>query len=441
MKPRDVAADELPQMRALADAIGDVLDGWQATRHALWLREAELAVGVPLVTRSDEDAHLAERLQAILQGAAEAVDAHAAALYLLDDATSQLKLRAAWGLPPDRFVSPARPLRGALADLEALTGHAVVLEDTHLLPHWKTPENFAAAVCVPVSSPTTPLGTLWVFGREVREFSEQQTNMIEIVAGRLASDLEREILLSAAEENRALRRDLESLAERRDDEDPLSHVLSDAWQLAARSHRGRETGGDFVDWHVSDDDTLALALGSAHGQGLARTTTASLVQGAVKSALLVGMPPKKLMQHIASVLWTTSTGDQGASLIAFQLHPREGQVNYCSAGPLGAIVVRASRPSSISQGSAPLGCDADAAYHCATQQLALGDALVVVSDAVRKAVNSASEQLGEAAIADAVQQQLSATAEEIATAIYELWHHHTDDPRREVTIVVAKRMA
>jgi serine phosphatase RsbU (regulator of sigma subunit) len=218
-------------------------------------------------------------------------------------------------------------------------------------------------------------------------------------------------------------------------------VLSDAWQLAARSHRGRETGGDFVDWHVADDETLAIALGSAHGQGLSRTTTAALVQGAVKSALLVGLAPKKLIQHVASVLWTTSTGDQGASLIALQLHPHEGQVDYCSAGPLGAIVVRKSRPSSISQGATPLGVDADASYHCASQQLARGDVLVVVSDAVRKAVNNAGEQLGEAAIADAVQQQLSAPAEEIAAAIFELWQRHTDDPRREVTIVVAKRMA
>ena len=73
------------------------------------------------------------RLEAVLRGGTEAVDCQAAALYLLDDATSQLKMRSCWGLPLDRLAAPARPLKGAVADLEALLGHAVVIEDTDVL--------------------------------------------------------------------------------------------------------------------------------------------------------------------------------------------------------------------------------------------------------------------------------------------------------------------
>ena len=52
-----------------------------------------------------------------------------------------------------------------------------------------------AAVCVPVSTSTTILGTLWIFSTAKRDFTPQQTNIIEMVAGRVASDLERAMLV------------------------------------------------------------------------------------------------------------------------------------------------------------------------------------------------------------------------------------------------------
>ena len=127
-KPENPAVDhpslvmERRDAEQLADGLADMLKELLRTQKVLWHREAELAAGVPLVHRQEEKRHLAIRLESILRGGAEAVDADAAALYLLDDATSQLKLRSCWGLPRSRLLEPARPLEGSLADLEALLG-------------------------------------------------------------------------------------------------------------------------------------------------------------------------------------------------------------------------------------------------------------------------------------------------------------------------------
>lgn len=135
--------------------------------------------------------HLVERLEAVLRAAAEAIGCRAAAVYLLDDATTELNSATAWGLPEDRLLEPARPLR-AQADLEALAGHAVALEDATLFPHWNLPEpSYPAAVCVPIATPTELLGTLWVFADAKRAFSDHEVNLVEISSGRVASDLER----------------------------------------------------------------------------------------------------------------------------------------------------------------------------------------------------------------------------------------------------------
>ena len=120
-------------VQRLAGSIADVLGELLETRRAVWQREAELAAGVPLVPHREEEKHLAAHAGGRTKSGREAVGGDAIALYLLDESTSELKLRSAWGLPFDRLVAAARPLQGAIADLEALLGHAVVLDNEQMM--------------------------------------------------------------------------------------------------------------------------------------------------------------------------------------------------------------------------------------------------------------------------------------------------------------------
>ncbi len=67
------AALDLADARPLALSVASLLAEISRLRHALWQREAELAAGVPVSARPDEGPHLAERLEAVLKGGAEAV--------------------------------------------------------------------------------------------------------------------------------------------------------------------------------------------------------------------------------------------------------------------------------------------------------------------------------------------------------------------------------
>ncbi len=96
----------------LAGAIAKVLSDLDVARDALRKREAELAATVPVIERSADPVHLAERLEAVLRGGAQAVNCHAAAVYLLDSATTELKLRAAYGLPRERLALDPRLAHG-----------------------------------------------------------------------------------------------------------------------------------------------------------------------------------------------------------------------------------------------------------------------------------------------------------------------------------------
>jgi sigma-B regulation protein RsbU (phosphoserine phosphatase) len=440
VETQSIAGLDLDQVRPLALELSNLLGQLQRTRHALWQREAELAAGVPITAHANEAAHLAERLEGVLRGGAEAVGAQAAALYLLDDATSQLKLRSAWGLPKDRLLEPARPLRGAVADLEALMGHAVVLEDAAMLPHWKTPENFASAVCVPVSTPTIPLGTLWVFCDRVRDFSSEQTNLVEIIAGRLASDLEREMLLQEGVQSKQIERQLQRAAGWQQDRLPSIMPLLDDWQLAGWTSQARGIGGDFYDWCVVPDGALAVAVGDAHGALLEAGLSAASLHTAIKSHELYRHDAGQMLSRLNETLWTASPGDQFASLFYARIDPDSAALEYASAGRVGVIILRADQFEILPAESAPLGTDPDSTFARHQQQLGPGDVLVVVSEGVLGSCLDASQPITEATLANALQPHRHATAEQLVERVRSLLTSHASQPPADdCTVLIVKR--
>ncbi|REJ67941.1 MAG: GAF domain-containing protein [Planctomycetota bacterium] len=172
-------------LERLAELITAQLEVYDTLRQ----REAEraaLAVPEPARGRIED---VDRRLRAVLGGAADSLKCHACAAYVLDEETTELNLVAAVGLPDARLLEPPRPLEGALGDLEALTGHAVVLEDDALHGLWRVPEPCGAALCVPVATDTSILGTLWLYAREPRSFTMTECNLAEIIAGRVALEL------------------------------------------------------------------------------------------------------------------------------------------------------------------------------------------------------------------------------------------------------------
>ncbi len=254
-------------MPQILEALLPLAREFRETEKTLQRREAELAAQVPVVEVAREEEHLSARLQAALRCGAMAVRASAAALYLLDEGTSELKLRACWGIPTERLLERPRSLAGATADLEALTGHAVVLENRQLLHVWQVPEEgFEAAVCVPVSSPSTPLGTLWLFFDEERTISDEESNVVEVVAARVAADLERHVLLQHVSQQRAEERHLPRLAESWNAMPRTPPELAHA-RVAGWTERGGPFATTFHDWFMLDNGDVLMAVGQAEESG------------------------------------------------------------------------------------------------------------------------------------------------------------------------------
>jgi serine phosphatase RsbU (regulator of sigma subunit) len=431
----------LETVRPLALALANLLGDVNRTKHALWQREAELAAGVPVAVRPDERRHVAERLQCVLQGGAEALHCEAAALYLLDETTSSLKLRAMWGLPQAKLLEAARPLRGAVADLEALVGHAVVLEDTSLLPHWRCPEeDFAAAVCVPVSTSSTPLGTLWLFSRTQREFSDSQTNLAEIIAGRLAADLEREMLLTVGANAKHSDKQFEVAARWQQDRLPSVVPLLTEVEVSGWTQQASGIGGDFHDWTVLPDGRLSLAVGDAQGAPLQAGLNAAAVQAALRAHLGYRHSASQLLSRLNDTLWQGSAGDQFASFGYVIVNPETGEAELALAGSVAAVLIRADEREIFAADGPPLGTGIEPPIKVANFTLKPGECLVMLSSGVRNATDQAGLRIGEAVMGATLRRHLHEPAESLAGWLRRLLEKSgAQELSEDRTVLVCKR--
>jgi phosphoserine phosphatase RsbU/P len=425
-------------VRLLAGSIADVLGELLQTRHALRQREAELAAGVPVVPHREEEKHLAARLEAVLRAGIDAVDCRAAGVYLLDDATTELKLRCSCGLPPDRLAAPARPLQGALADLEALLGHAVVLDDDSVMPTWNAPEDFPAAVCVPISTPTMLLGTLWVFSNEKRGFSDHETNILEVISGRLASDLEREMLLRAGVDAARLQKQVAAAERLQRNELPTIAPLLDGWDVAGCTAQAENVGGAFHDWFCLPDGLLAVAVGQADGGGIAGAMTADAAKTALRSHAPYHRQADRILQQVNLTLWTGSAGDRHVTLFEGLIETATGRVCCASAGRPSIMLLGVDGVLSVGRNSIKLGESAEADFEQFGYELRPGETLLIFTGG--SIADAAGCLATETAVANALQGKHDLAAAELAAAAQAaLIAQNPDHERRDRSILAVKR--
>jgi phosphoserine phosphatase RsbU/P len=309
-------------------------------------QEAELATQVGVTLRPDEQQTLLSRLEQILQSGAVGAEFDAAALYLLDEGTSELKLRASWGLPASRLADPGRPLRGALADLEALLGNAVLLDDVEANPMWASPEAFPTALVVPIGSPSMPHGTLWLWSRQPRKLGAQQIEVANLAASRLMAELERQVLCGQLQQSRHWEGAVELASVAQADLLPGPQPLHQRIELGGWTFQADRVGGAFHDWDVTAGERVVAALGQAAASGVVGSLAATSCQQLVRSGWLSQWNTAQIVQRTSDLMWGEHEADWRMALGLMQLNPRTGHGQLCVAGPIQAHIVspRGFRP-------------------------------------------------------------------------------------------------
>ncbi|MFN3189876.1 MAG: PP2C family protein-serine/threonine phosphatase [Aureliella sp.] len=364
---------------ALLEKLDALVQQLRSAEGTIELQEAQLASGIGVSVRKDEAELLTARLLETLGRATEQTGSDAAAIYLLDETTSQLKMRSCFGLPKTALAGPARELRGSLADLEALMGNAVLIENTKLAPEWSCPEDFAAALCLPIGSPTMPQGTLWLWSSHVRDFSHEDIELAKGASDKVLVDIERSVLADEVLRTRAVNRDIESASMVQASRLPSLQPLHRDYEVGGWTFQGQALGGNFHTWTINRQEEICAALGAAINAGPAGALVATSLQTVVETCWNARHRPSQILRKANDILWDVEDGDWRSSLCYLQIHPESGATQLGTTGDIQAFLVSSRGVRMINGTPTYLAEQPDTTFRNEQLTLEGGELLVVAS--------------------------------------------------------------
>jgi GAF domain-containing protein len=253
-----------PEETALIGFIGEQLGGAIAKskleeRTESAARRMEALAGLAR-TISEED-YLDRILQAISEMVAETLDSPVCSIMLVDEDRRELVISAARCSSPEYLHKMPLKIEDSLIGRVVREGRVIVIRDVLEEKQYRYPElarrtGLASLLSVPLMTREKVIGTINLYTREVRQFTEDEIGFVKVVAGQAAIAIENARLMSEALE---MKRTLEArkLMERAKGILQHKHNLTEEeayLRLRNESRRLRRSMRDLAEAVILSDD-------------------------------------------------------------------------------------------------------------------------------------------------------------------------------------------
>ena len=182
---------------------------------------------------------------------------------------------------------------------------------------------------------------------------------------------------------------------------------------------------------------LGVALGDISGKGIPAALMMASLQASLRAeAMRAGNEIAELMSRVNQALYEASSADRYATFFYAQFDPASRRLTYVNGGHCAPLLFRAGGADAadgapgverlgskkierLDEGGPVIGLIPECAYEQAELTLATGDLLVIFTDGVSEAMNSALEEWGEDRLIATVRAAQGCDASETITRILE----------------------
>jgi hypothetical protein len=400
----------------LATAATDLISELTEATQAIRTQHAELAARANVVIGAENQSALADRIAEILADASESCGCQAAVLYTLDDDTSELQIRSAHGLPESRLTAGPRPLQGARGDLEAMVKNVVTIDDLNAGPldTWNAPEPAAAAICAVVSAADIPMGTLWFFAEETKQFGPADVALARLAArsvatelatavadpfgtpaslavDRITSDSSNDVTIGSTppkqvdKTNRVgkaeqAKNDIRDVAQWQFQGLPIGTEIAEDWKADGMIESPNDFAIGWHTWDVLPDGSIQMAIAEAVQADITGAMSATVARAAMTAHSGYRHTPSQMLSRIGDTLWQTSLGEQLMSMMYVRVDPETGEGEIASAGLITAMIAsRMGYRPVVTGKSDPLCSHIDSQSVLETFRLMKGETLLAYS--------------------------------------------------------------
>ena len=286
------------------------------------------------------------------------------------------------------------------------------------------------------------IGVLYVDSHVLRgKLTETSQRLLESLAFEATKSLESVRLMHEEQEKKNLEVELGTAREVQVALSPTMFRHPPFFEVAAASVPSRHLGGDFYDLLARDDDTYVFVLGDVSGKGIPAALLAAMAQGALQAQFLGGEQClDDIISSLNRVLVEKSASGRFLTLFCASL-TNDGTFAFVNAGHNPPLLIRKNgEVEHLTTKSILLGAFDFADYTQAKTKLAPGDVVVMYTDGVTEAVNSANDMFGDERLEELVVRIRELSAEQIQTRILEEVSSFTGDLPQgdDITLITLK---
>jgi len=218
------------------------------------------------------------------------------------------------------------------------------------------------------------------------------------------------------------------------------------YEIFGVSLADRVVGGDFFDYIVSDqNDRVSIVIGDAASKGISAAVQALYVSGALRMGASYQTKITALIRNINTLVHRTFSDDRFLTLFYAELtDDKQGLCIYVNAGHSSPILYRARTNTTemLESTGNIIGPFPDQIFRSEGMMIGKGDILLLFTDGVSEAMDSAGNQYTERRLIEKLSELKNKTPKDIAGSLLEdvqkfsAKSKYSDDK----TVVVIKRI-
>jgi len=220
---------------------------------------------------------------------------------------------------------------------------------------------------------------------------------------------------------------------------PRTVHVSDHCESVGDSVPCRAIGGDFFEFIDLPRGDFGIVLGDVSGQGPPAALLAALLQGMFTAEAQIGDSPAATLSRVNQRLVERRLNTRFATLVYAVLSP-DGRLVYSNAGHNPPALVARDGIHRLATSSLILGAFPHAAFEEETLQLNAHDTLVMFTDGVTEARNSADEEFGDERLVSCLKATAASPPASLLACVFGAVREFCQqaDPVDDITVTVTR---
>jgi sigma-B regulation protein RsbU (phosphoserine phosphatase) len=313
------------------------------------------------------------------------------------------------------LVEPRLRLGEGFLGRVAQTGVSIISGDVESDPqYFKARGRTRSEMVAPIISNDKVIGAFDLESDDLNAYTDDDLSVLQLLASQVAIIIEKVQLHEHLIEKKRIEAQLEIARQVQLELLPDHDPEFENFDISAYIFPTEEVSGDYYDWVKIFDDQIGIVVADAVGKGIPAALLMSFLRASLRSGVQIGYAPHIAMSKVNNLLWDSVEEHQFITAIYGILDGTNKTFVFSNAGHNPPMLIKADGEYRyVEYGDMPLGMFRDARYHQHFIRFDPGQVMVVYTDGITEATNTAGEEYGKDRFAASVLECIGKPAKQM----------------------------